>query len=96
MGMNEEELKKNTVLSEYVVKVRRDQKPGDYRDPGWFAQPPGTQAYEWTGTLPPAASAPSTAPAAPAPADPAKAAKAATPSTTVNVRKPGAGGHAHH
>jgi hypothetical protein len=34
-----------------VVKVRRNQKPGDYSDPGWYAQPPGTQAYEWTGRL---------------------------------------------
>ena len=34
-----------------VLKVRRDQKPGDYKDPGWFKQPPGTQAHEWTGPL---------------------------------------------
>jgi hypothetical protein len=34
-----------------VVKVRRDQKPGDYSDPGWYKQPPGTQAYEWSGAL---------------------------------------------
>ncbi|MEP6609819.1 MAG: copper oxidase, partial [Burkholderiaceae bacterium] len=34
-----------------VVKVRRDQKPGDYNDLGWYKQPAGTQAYEWTGTL---------------------------------------------
>ena len=33
-------------------KVRRDQKPGDYRDPGWYRQPTGTQAFEWTGALP--------------------------------------------
>jgi hypothetical protein len=35
-----------------TLKVRRDQKPGDYRDPGWYRQPPGTQAFEWTGALP--------------------------------------------
>jgi manganese oxidase len=35
-----------------TVKVRKDQKPGDYKDPGWYKQPPGTQAYEWTGALP--------------------------------------------
>jgi hypothetical protein len=35
-----------------VVKVRRDQKPGDYSNPGWFKHPAGTVAYEWTGTLP--------------------------------------------
>jgi hypothetical protein len=34
-----------------VVKVRRDQKPGDYSDPGWYKQPAGTQAHEWTGPL---------------------------------------------
>ncbi|MDP9130500.1 MAG: copper oxidase, partial [Candidatus Binatota bacterium] len=34
-----------------VVKVRRDQKPRDYTDPGWYPQPAGTQAYEWTGPL---------------------------------------------
>ena len=34
-----------------VVKVRKDQKPGDYKDPGWFKHPPGTVAYEWTGAL---------------------------------------------
>jgi hypothetical protein len=35
-----------------VVKVRADQKRGDYKDPGWYTQPPGTQAFEWTGALP--------------------------------------------
>jgi hypothetical protein len=34
-----------------VLKVRREQKPGDYKDPGWFRQSPGTRAYEWTGPL---------------------------------------------
>jgi hypothetical protein len=34
-----------------VLKVRRDQKPGDYRDPGWYKQPKNTQAYEWTGPV---------------------------------------------
>ena len=43
-----------------TLKVRRDQKPGDYRDPGWFKQPPDTQAFEWTGTVP---SAPAATPA---------------------------------
>ncbi|CAN8142733.1 multicopper oxidase domain-containing protein [Thiomicrorhabdus sp. 6S2-11] len=32
-----------------VFKVREDQKPGDYSDPGWFQQPAGTQAYEYQG-----------------------------------------------
>jgi FtsP/CotA-like multicopper oxidase with cupredoxin domain len=29
-----------------VVKVRQNQKRGDYSNPGWYAQPPGTRAYE--------------------------------------------------
>jgi FtsP/CotA-like multicopper oxidase with cupredoxin domain len=35
-----------------VVKVRKDQRPGDYKDPGWYKHPAGTVAYEWTGSLP--------------------------------------------
>jgi hypothetical protein len=35
-----------------TVKVRKDQKPGDYGDPGWYTQPPGSRAFEWTGALP--------------------------------------------
>jgi manganese oxidase len=35
-----------------VMKVRKDQKPGDYKDPGWFVHPKGTVAFEWTGALP--------------------------------------------
>jgi FtsP/CotA-like multicopper oxidase with cupredoxin domain len=35
-----------------VVKVRKDQRSGDYSDPGWYKPPPGTVAYEWTGPLP--------------------------------------------
>jgi hypothetical protein len=37
-----------------VVKVRRDQKPGDYKNPDWYKHPAGTVAYEFTGSLPPA------------------------------------------
>ena len=37
-----------------VLKVRKDQKAGDYKDPGWYRHPPGTVAYEWKGE-PPAA-----------------------------------------
>ena len=29
-----------------TLKVRAEQKPGDYSDPGAYLQPPGTQAYE--------------------------------------------------
>jgi len=35
-----------------VVKVREDIGADDYSDPGWYENPPGTQAYEWTGELP--------------------------------------------
>lgn len=35
-----------------VLKVRAEQKPGDYTDPGWYRHPPGTLAYEWNGALP--------------------------------------------
>jgi hypothetical protein len=34
-----------------VVKVRKNQKPSDYRDPGWYQAPKGTRATEWTGPL---------------------------------------------
>ena len=34
-----------------VLKVRRDQPHGDYRNPGWFKHPPGSVAHEWTGAL---------------------------------------------
>ena len=35
-----------------VVKVRRDQPRGNYKDPGWYKHPPGTNAFEWTGAMP--------------------------------------------
>ena len=37
-----------------LLKVRKDQKRGDYKDPGWYRHPAGTVAYEWKGE-PPAA-----------------------------------------
>ena len=72
-----------------VVKVRKDQKLGDYRDPGWYKHPPGEVSFEWTDALP----------------DPARfkaegtgsmppLAKAVT-ATEVQLRKP-AGGHSGH
>lgn len=34
-----------------VVKVRKEQKHGDYSDPGWFKHPAGTVSYEFEGAL---------------------------------------------
>jgi len=41
-----------------VVKIREGLARGDYKDPGWYKQPPGTQARAWAGDMPPAQSAP--------------------------------------
>ena len=66
-----------------VLKVRREQKAGDYSDPGWFTHPPGTVAYEWTGAV--------DAPTRPKAAD----GRAQAPQTIeLTVRKPG--GHSGH
>jgi manganese oxidase len=35
-----------------MLKVRKDQWPGDYKDPGWYRHPEGTVAYEWTAGMP--------------------------------------------
>ena len=35
-----------------VVKVREGLGRNDYRDPGWFKNPKGTVAYEYTGEVP--------------------------------------------
>jgi len=65
-----------------VLKVRRDQKAGDYSDPGWFAAkaPAGTVAREMQ---------------AQAGAPPRKPALSSAPATEVKVRKPGGGHHGH-
>ncbi|MBV1732585.1 MAG: copper oxidase [Hydrogenophaga sp.] len=66
-----------------TLKVRADQKAGDYSDPGWYTLPPGTQSREVaTPVASPAKPAASVAPNPPAP--------------SATVRKPqGSGGHAH-
>ncbi|MCY1525891.1 hypothetical protein D9M68_608920 [compost metagenome] len=71
-----------------MLKVRKEQKPGDYSDPGWFRHPSGTVAHEWRGEL----------------ARPARSGEAGGQSmplkqplgkpVEVQVRKPG--GHAGH
>ncbi len=59
-----------------VVKVREGLARNDYKDPGWYKHPPGTVAYEWTGT----------APQAP------RIAEAHEAGATVRARKPGGHG----
>ncbi len=43
-----------------LVKVRQGLARDDYKDPGWYRHPAGTQAYEWTGAPVAATKAPST------------------------------------
>jgi hypothetical protein len=71
-----------------VLKVRRDQKPGDDSNPGWFKHPEGTVAFEWTGAMSePARFASEGGQSMP------RVLKPAT-DTEVKVRKPG--GHSGH
>ena len=65
-----------------TFKVRADQAAGDYRDPGDYQQPPGTQAYEWQG----------------APASTPRPARTDTPGTApgaASVRQPASSNHSH-
>jgi FtsP/CotA-like multicopper oxidase with cupredoxin domain len=75
-----------------VLKVRQDQKPGDYTDPGWYQHPAGSVALEWTpqslDTPPDAASAPPTSPTAPTQIG-------TSDSVKLRVKKPHAGRHQH-
>ena len=85
-----------------TVKVREGQARNDYKDPGDYAFPKGSQAYEWTGESQNPVRAPSSRGGD---IDPATGrvkelrARPAPPlkETTVTVRKPGAasGGHQH-
>jgi manganese oxidase len=74
-----------------VVKVRKEQKAGDYADPGWYKHPAGSVAYEWTGALADPARFKSEGGASmPPKARPAQ-------DVEVRARKPGAGsGHGGH
>ena len=65
-----------------VLKVRRDQAPGDYSNPGWYKHPPGTVATEYQGEV-----------AAPLHSTDNLSEQAAA--IEVQVRKPG-GGHNGH
>jgi FtsP/CotA-like multicopper oxidase with cupredoxin domain len=67
-----------------TLKVRADQKPGDYSDPGDYKQPPGTQSYEYTGPVVTTPRAPQAQEVAPKPAV----------APAGNVRKPE--NHKHH
>jgi FtsP/CotA-like multicopper oxidase with cupredoxin domain len=71
-----------------VLKVRKDQKPGDYADPGWYKHPAGTVAEAYKGALP----------AAPTQPNAAKSMQSTSPNSTkeieVQVRKPN--GHSGH
>jgi hypothetical protein len=41
-----------------VMKIRDDLERGNYKDPGWYKNPEGTVAHEWTGDAGKAAEAP--------------------------------------
>jgi len=73
-----------------VLKVRKDQKPGDYKNPGWYTPPAGTRAFEWTGGALPNPARMQASPATPA----AGASGAAGAQTEVQIRKPS--GHSGH
>ena len=77
-----------------TVKVRRDQKPGDYSDPAPYRQPQGTQAYEFTGALPEPARAQPPQQGKPTDAAAGTAQAADGTGTTARARKPS--GHQHH
>jgi len=64
-----------------VVKVRADQAPGDYSDPGWYKHPAGTVASEYTGEWVSPVQAPHQ------PSQP--------PSVELHIRKPGSGHPGH-
>ena len=74
-----------------TFKVRANQSAGDYRDPGDFPQPPGTQAHEWTGA--PYKASPATAPRQTAPGRAPGAPQVVKPGTA--AAKPAGGTHRH-
>jgi manganese oxidase len=82
-----------------VLKVRKEQPPGNFKDPGWYKQPTGTMAYEWTGALaePTRAQAPPTTNTATTSKGVMSAPAPTAKDTVVHIRKPtGQGGHSGH
>jgi hypothetical protein len=71
-----------------VLKVRKDQAPNDYKNSGWFKQPPGTRASEWKGTAP-------TVKRSNNPGESAMKRIQPKPEVEVHVKKPGANNHKH-
>ena len=71
-----------------VLKVRSDQKPGDYKNPGWYKHPKGTVAYPYTGPL----TEPTRVKTGGGQSMPRV--KSPSPDTEVQVRKPSA--HSNH
>ena len=67
-----------------TLKVRAEQKPGDFSDPGDYKQPTGTQSFEYTGAVVTTPRAPQIQDVAPKPAV----------APAGNVRKPE--NHKHH
>ncbi|MCQ9375605.1 copper oxidase [Methyloversatilis sp. XJ19-13] len=76
-----------------VFKVRRDQKPGDFSDPGWYAHPAGSVAHEIDG-----AAVPSSKPAEGNTHGASSMPRQQQPEKDieVQVRKPAGGAHDHH
>jgi FtsP/CotA-like multicopper oxidase with cupredoxin domain len=66
-----------------MVKVRNGLSRGDYKDPGWYRHPAGTQAQEWVGDMPQVQRK-----------EPVERATSGTDDVTVNIRK--GNGHGVH
>lgn len=74
-----------------MLKVRKDQKAGDYSDPGWFKHPEGTVAYEYKGEVGKAMTSDTTQ------TQSMPRAQKNTVDTIVKVRKPsGSSSHLNH
>jgi len=78
-----------------ILKVRKDQKPGDYSDPGWYAQPKGSRAFEWSGAPLPTPARFAAEGGQSMPRQQAAPAASNGP-TELRARKPQGGGHGGH